>query len=407
MSLPILLAGASGTKLVMAPAVSPLLSVVRSGNASLFTNTGTMATVGTNTGRLEYYPANLTLEGFLSEPAATNLLVQSAAFDNASWAKQAGITVTADQATALDGTTTADQIAKTATGFQYVNQNFSGTSGVSYCFSVFLKAGTLSLAGMRLEVGTTQLTTDINLSTGVQTVRTSSGTVALVSSQNCGNGWWRYAISILAPSTAGGICYIYAGNASDTVAGNIFAWGAQLEATTVPTSYIPTAGVSATRNADVVSVANINWLNRMTGTLIVDFDFSELPPAATFPRIVSLVGADPNVDEISIYYGAGTSKLAVGITTGGVLTANPDMAAFPTLAARTRRKCAISWNNSTAIGAAGGQATAEVAVTGLPVITGMSLFGAVRFQPAWLGHIASLTYYPFKMGAAKLAALTT
>jgi hypothetical protein len=60
-----------------------------------------------------------------------------------------------------------------------------------------------------------------------------------------------------------------------TVGSGIYAWGAQLEAGSFPTSYIPTAATAPlTRSADVCSITDLSWLSGSTSagdTAIVDF----------------------------------------------------------------------------------------------------------------------------------------
>ena len=81
------------------PAILPSISLDFA-NSKVLDNriTFTRSTTGT------YY------NGYSSAVAEQNLLLQSQTFDNASWTKGADVTITANGATAPDGTATADLI---------------------------------------------------------------------------------------------------------------------------------------------------------------------------------------------------------------------------------------------------------------------------------------------------------
>ena len=64
--------------------------------------------------RLDYDPVTLQPKGFLVEEARTNLLLRSEEFDNANWTKSRA-TVTANAATAPDGTSNADKLVEDST----------------------------------------------------------------------------------------------------------------------------------------------------------------------------------------------------------------------------------------------------------------------------------------------------
>jgi hypothetical protein len=83
----------------------------------------------------------------LVELVPYNLLQYSEQFDNAAWTKS-NVTITANDTTAPNGTTTADKIAQTAGG--YVNGNATGSGNNTYTFSVYLKAFFLNFVLMKI-----------------------------------------------------------------------------------------------------------------------------------------------------------------------------------------------------------------------------------------------------------------
>ena len=79
--------------------------------------------------------------GLLVEEARENLLLRSAALDDASWTATA--TITADAATSPAGTTTADRLVS-ADGSHFIYQDWTGTPSGPYTASIYLQPHALS-----------------------------------------------------------------------------------------------------------------------------------------------------------------------------------------------------------------------------------------------------------------------
>ena len=149
------------------------------------------------------------------------------------------ITITTNDTTAPDGTTTADKLiqasGQTNNGF-VGNLNFTYLSAV-YTFSVFLKNGDNNFASLDFGGGVRGW---FNLSNG--TIGTTTGLISSSISDE-GNGWYR--CSITATKSAGNSrAILYLSNADNTDDGTpgqfIFAWGSQLEQASSPSTYLPT-----------------------------------------------------------------------------------------------------------------------------------------------------------------------
>ena len=215
--------------------------------------------------RFDHNPETGGSLGLLMEEARTNLLTYSEQFDNAAWGTGT-TTVIANAVVAPDGTLTADELKPTATGFgARQGVNISGT----YTATVFVKDN--GAGSCKVAMGSTTIGYLINLNTvsGAYISGRSYGGGTLVgySITSVGNGWFRVSVA----ADGNGVRGLFV-NAADGTAptSGIFVWGAQLEAGSFPTSYIPTTGSTVTRAADVASMTGTNfssWYRQDEGTV--------------------------------------------------------------------------------------------------------------------------------------------
>ena len=109
--------------------LDPLITFTRASTGTYFDSTGTMQTAPTNAPRWDYNPVTLALRGLLLEPAATNLLLNSAAPGTQSVATTAQVYTLTFYGTGTitkSGTATG---ALAGTGPQRVSQTFTPTAG--------------------------------------------------------------------------------------------------------------------------------------------------------------------------------------------------------------------------------------------------------------------------------------
>jgi hypothetical protein len=205
-----------------------------------------------NVPRLTYQNGGGGCPSLLLEKQSTNLITYSEQFDNAAWSKS-NVTITANNTTSPDGTQNADLSTATAGG--ELLQGVVLSTSTSYTFSFYVKKGTASDAKYRV----------YNFDAGVNVVAPTS-----YISQTSTSDWVRVVVSFTtgATGTNYGIYLL-----DQTSAGTMYFWGAQLEASSYPTSYIPTTSASATRVADACFKTGISSLIGQTeGVLFVDFD---------------------------------------------------------------------------------------------------------------------------------------
>ena len=255
------------------------MTVTRATTATRVNSAGLIESVASNVPRLDY--SNGTCPSILVEPQRTNLVTWSEDLTNASWILE-NSTISANATVSPNGTTTADKVIASAVGgSKFTAQIINVSSGVVYTSTAYYKASEYTLAWMRLGGVTNNPYVIYNLST--QAVVSTSGLISS-SITPMGNGWYKVTATVTTTSNLLAPClyllpatgYTLAGDNIPQFTGNGsdggFIWGAQLEAGSYATSYIPTTSASVTRNADVISKTGISSLIGQTeGTLFVDF----------------------------------------------------------------------------------------------------------------------------------------
>ena len=208
-------------------------------------------------------------EGLLLESEArTNLLTYSHEFDNAAWPKPANVTVTPNTATGPDGVSSADTMANTATN-EGISRLATASTNTVYTTSVYIKKkaiGDADTPGLYVYFKTGGVTTYqavvINTYTGALTPATAPGFTAPLaySGEDCGD-YWRLSVSgdSVNNTVVGWVFYNdYNPTAGGSRIGDQQIYGAQMEAGSTPSSYIPTAGATVTRAAETLTVAAAN-----------------------------------------------------------------------------------------------------------------------------------------------------
>ena len=218
-----------------------------------------------NVPRLTYQNGGGGCPSLLLEKQSTNLVVQSN--DMTQWVNGAG-TMTKNATTSPDGTNNAlsfDNSGDCST--------FASASNGGYSWSLFVKQGTSATASIDMSDGATgDVITTFTFSTKTFSGTTAGGSWTSPSTSyiDLGNGWYR--ITLTATKNAGssiGHKIIASGS------GYTYVYGAQLEASSYPTSYIPTTSASATRVADACYKTGISSLIGQTeGTMFVDVDLT-------------------------------------------------------------------------------------------------------------------------------------
>jgi hypothetical protein len=285
---------------------------------------GTIISYATDEPAFEFN-ADGSYKGLLVEPAATNICLQSENIST-SWTPT-NATITTNDTTAPDGTTTADKLNDNNSGGSasvLVSQGFTGlTGGAKYTASVFLKADGLNWAFM-------QATNYDGSSDGYRYFDLLNGALGSTSGLDDSqivaypNGWYHCSITWTqgAADTSFDLrIYVANSDGNATVdrdgTSSIFVWGAQVETGPIATSYIPTTTASVTRVKDDITLGSASSLIGQTeGTLYVEVDWRLA--TGTFQDLFGVNDATVN-NRLGIYIDSSSAELRMFAQANGVI----------------------------------------------------------------------------------------
>ena len=247
------------------------LTFTRSSTATRVNESGLIESVALNVPRIDYTGGGC--GSLLLEPQRTNLYLRSQEFDSGSWLGSSVFTITANDGTSPDGSSNAEKMTPTvAFGAKQTYQQLVVVAGSTYTVSCFVKSNGYDYFAIDFSAAFSGFAGNLvrfNVNTGIITSNTS-GLNAII--EDYGNGWYRCSASDVATNSSASRVYLktfqldnnsnYAG---DGVNGQYW-YGAQFEQSSFLTSYIPTAGSSATRISDVASVTTPIGVTEITET---------------------------------------------------------------------------------------------------------------------------------------------
>ena len=353
-------------------ALDPRISFTRASTGTCVGADGLIKTAGNNVPRFDHNPTTGESLGLLVEEARTNYIYSSNPVNTTNWGPAA--TFTATSTTTPDGTS----INSLSNNPRSVNVNIGA---VAKTLSFFVKADTVTTGsfqtvggGWGAEAGTYSF--DLTAQTF------SGGTV-----QPVGNGWFRLSITF--------------GTTSSGTLGNIFncsglfLWGAQFEAGSFPTSYIPTVAATVTRAADVASMTGTNfssWYNTTTGTWL-----GTMSATAKGFRLLETRGPGGGDMSVSIRPDTANTRCAFAGDTSG--------AVFVTYSG-SPVKIGAGYGSGSIRGVANGT-LANLVTTGNHSSSTLLNIGTYPAENLYLnGTIARIAYYPVRLPDAQLQALT-
>jgi hypothetical protein len=294
----------------------------------------------------------------------------------------------------------------------FLFRQIAPANGVTHSLQVHFKAGThdyvfisMSRSNDAYYGAAFNLASESVINTG------SAGTISATSNSitALGNGWYRCEItanitgtedspririglSDASPTWAlGSPSFIHSGGET------VYVWGAQFEAGSFPTSYIPNNGApsGATRSADIASIPVTDFgYNQKSGTVVVEWN----SPDDTMHI------ANFNTDASNrwvILKDTGNQKSF--ISDGGSAVMNSVIAAAPS----GDNKSGMSISSSSANGVINGGSVVSDTSVSVPSVTTLSI-GKDESSNYWLnGHIKSIQYYPRRLTNTQLQELTS
>jgi hypothetical protein len=349
--------------------------------------------------RFDHDPTTGESLGLLVEESRTNLLPRSEEFET-TWAP-VNASVSPNATTAPNGTITADTLLDDSTnsGHLILQSISSAPDNTLLTSSCYCKAFTRSWVAVTV-VGKDGSINRVwfNLSTGAQGA--TNGTVTNFSAINVGNGWYRIAVTASSATGGGSLqVRISIGSADDTAAyiGNgsgIYIWGAQLEAGSSPTSYIPTTNSAVTRAASLADLINSAIANNIR-SFYVEFR----SPASGTSGVVSL--NDNTANERAAVITSGTDPKLV-VVDGGTTQADIDAG---TVTAGVRARVAVRIGaNDFAISINGGAVVTDTSGT-LPTMDRL-MIGRTQAGEYLNGTIARYTGWTESLADSTLQSLT-
>jgi hypothetical protein len=369
-------------------------------------NTGTSALPYAATTSAPY--TLCTPKGLLIEEARTNLLTYSEQFDNAAWVK-GDVTVTANAAVSPDGTTNADSVIEAATtAIHRINQSATISLSTAAAISFYVQA----IGSRRLYINAV-----VAANVGALFDLTGSGTVVdlagvaankAASISQIGNGWYRCTVIGTGTGVANNIYAQINRSTSVTAADDTYlgdgtsgirVYGAQMEAGSFATSYIPTVASTVTRSADVASMTGTNfssWYNATQGTL-----FTNWTSVNTVQSTVAQIsdGTANNRMLIQGNNGSGTMRNLVFVA-GVAQVTTLDFS----IAAGTH-KDALAYSAGSYGASRDGAVTLTNSYASVP--SGMNTLGIGYDGAAYAnGWLASISYYNTRLPNSTLQALT-
>ena len=365
------------------------ISFTRAGAARYFDASGVMQVAAADTPRIDHHPVTLARRGLLIEGARTNLVLNSGA--SAGWeakgASPPGVTNGVTHLGASCASVTFDQTMP-ASHAQCRADLAPGSPIPALADTQFCGSGWFSLS--RALTGTERL----------RLIFTSGGQTPVAVVIDAGNsaalvGQWlrRDHAGVLAvnanlfPSA-----FIHGALASPVT---LYVRNLQLEAGDCPTSYIPTAGATVTRAADVAQVPlGAWWQGAAAGTLLVDF---ECPPVVQEARIATFNSTSFN-NSIGLKKFHSSGLMAASMYDGTLSESIPGLG----LTAGPHR-AAMTWGGGTMRAAANGVLGTQVAQRN-PVPTNLWLGQRDGGGTPLNGWLRRVSYWPRRMTDGELVA---
>jgi hypothetical protein len=289
---------------------------------------------------------------------------------------------------------------------------FSPTTSASgvYTASLFVKAGATNpinfcaLQFINFAGASGTATSYFSLASG--TALTSGATI-----QNYGNGWYRIIsapYTIAAGDLSGNVFFSLAEAnndinwpASGALNLTAYAWGAQIEAGSIATSYIPTTTAAVTRNADVISLSGAvsGCIGQTEGTIYTEFEYR----TDTSTRRILALSDGSQANRVMLIFAAGSvfAQINAQNINIGTPVAGYNKAAFGYIQNGVSGTLTASLNGAAVVSGTSATYPASLNTVNLGKIEDTATTGQIN------SRIRSAAIYTSRLSNAELIALST
>jgi hypothetical protein len=282
--------------------------------------------------------------------------------------------------------------------------------GASYTLSVYVKNNTRNFIQVVFGTGAFSATAYANFDVATGVLGTvGAGTTASITA--VGSGWYRCTVTATATVTASTPIFfglitsatavraeLYAGTGS-----SLYVWGAQLEAASFATSYIPTVASTVTRSADNASMTGTNfssWFNATQGTLISTF--SSFATGSGSRIVAELNDGTSNNRYTQVHTPTGSDRFLTFSGGSAVVTTLDYTAVGVNVVGRWAAAYAVGNYGASLNGATALTSNYGFLVSGINTLAIGNTGGSTLLN----GHIQSIAYYNTRLTNTELQTLT-
>ena len=253
----------------------------RGSAATRINKDGLIETVASGVSRLNYPLIDGVVNGcpsHLLEPQRANLLQYSEDFSQ--WTNS-NTSDLSNQIISPNGTLNADKLITDngSINGQITKTLSKSASAITYNYSVFAKKGEWNRCNLYVSdsgsfANRVQFFVDLENGDVIQATTAGAFSSASGSSENYGNGWYRFSVTFTTSTETAITARIYSIDSVATTGdgtSGVYIWGAQIEQGSYATSYIPTNGSAVTRSAETANGAgDASTFNDSEGVLYLE-----------------------------------------------------------------------------------------------------------------------------------------
>ena len=347
------------------------------------------------------YSGGASCPSLLLEPSRTNIVNNSEYVTG--YFSQASAVVTYNEIVSPEGVQNAFKLTSTTNGQARIEKSRPVGGTDTYTLSVFLKAGNSNYAS--LANFNRNASVRFNLADG--TIQGSGNVVDADIIPIGSDGWYRCYMTM--QETSGQTANIYkilVSSDGETYFANngdyVYAYGAQLELGSYPTSYIPTYGTSQTRSVEqLYTLEDSSLFDLEQGTFFLEM--SALEDDGTDRKISISDGTNDNM--VNIGFSRFTGNINGEVISNGVLQTSGFAATGVTQT--NNNKFALVWGNGEFRFYVNGAKTSELSISNSPVGMDILRFAQGNGSQRTFLNNKQILVFPTALTDSECIALTT